>query len=75
MLTNIAEMTGGKYFRATSKNNLLSVYKEIDKMEKTIVQEKKHTRRTEEFFPFVLSAGILLMIDFVLKNTLLKKIY
>jgi Ca-activated chloride channel family protein len=75
MLTNIAEMTGGKYFRATSKNNLLSVYKEIDKMEKTIVQEKKHTRRTEEFFPFVLSAGILLMIDFILRNTLLKKIY
>ncbi|HET7818027.1 MAG TPA: VWA domain-containing protein [Bacteroidia bacterium] len=75
MLTSIAEMTGGKYFRATSKDNLLSVYKEIDKMEKTIVQEKKHTRRTEEFFPFVLSAGILLMIDFILRNTLLKKIY
>ncbi|MBI4930241.1 MAG: VWA domain-containing protein [Bacteroidetes bacterium] len=72
MLGNIADMTGGKYFRATSTDKLSAIYKEIDRMEKTIVEERKHTRRTEEFFPFALAAGILLLLDFILKNTLLR---
>ncbi len=74
MLSNIAEMTGGKYFRATSNNKLASIYKEIDRMEKTIVEERKHTRRKEEFFPFALAALILLLLDFILKNTLLRSL-
>ncbi len=72
MLGNIAEMTGGKYFRATNTDKLAAIYKEIDRMEKTIVEERKHTRRTEEFFPFALAAGILLMLNFIMKNTLLR---
>lgn len=74
MLGNIADMTGGKYFRATSADKLSAIYKEIDKMEKTIVEERKHTRRTEEFFPFALAAGILLLLDFTLKNTFLRSL-
>lgn len=74
MLQNIAEMTGGKYFRATNKDKLSAIYREIDKMEKTIVQERKHTRRTEEFFPYALAAGILLLVNFTVKNTYLKSI-
>ena len=74
MLTNIAEITGGKYFRATGNDKLLSIYKEIDRMEKTIVEERKHTRRTEEFFPYALAAGILLLLDFTLSNTLLRSL-
>ncbi len=74
MMTGIAEITGGKYFRATNNNKLASIYKEIDRMEKTIVQERKHTRRTEEFFPYALTAGILLLINFTMKNTLLRSI-
>lgn len=74
MLRYIAETTGGKYFRATNKDKLTSIYKEIDKMEKTIVQERKHTRRTEEFFPYALAAGIILIVNFVLKNTVIKTI-
>ncbi|MFI5164550.1 MAG: VWA domain-containing protein [Bacteroidia bacterium] len=72
MLSGIAEITGGKYFRATGNDKLASIYKEIDRMEKTIVEERKHTRRTEEFFPFALAAGILLLLDFILNNTLLR---
>jgi len=74
MMSGIAEMSGGKYFRATNNNKLSSIYKEIDKMEKTIIEERKHTRRTEEFFPFALTAGILLLLDFILKNTLLRSL-
>src|ERR1035437_4786141 len=74
MLGNIADMTGGKYFRATGNDKLTSIYKEIDKMEKTIVEERKHTRRTEEFFPFALAAGILLLLDFTLNNTILRSL-
>ncbi len=74
MLTGIAETTGGKYFRATSNDKLASIYKEIDRMEKTIIEERKHTRRTEEFFPFALIAGFLLLLDFSLINTLLRSL-
>ncbi len=74
MLTSIAEITGGKYFRATGNNKLSAVYKEIDRMEKTIIEERKHTRRTEEFFPFALIAGILLLLDFILNNTILRSL-
>jgi len=72
MLSNIAETTGGKFFRATNNEKLASIYKEIDRMEKTIVEERKHTRRTEEFFPYALTAGILLLVNFIMKNTLLR---
>ena len=74
MLSGIADITGGKYFRATGNDKLISIYKEIDKMEKTIVEERKHTRRTEEFFPYALAAGILLLLDFTLNNTLLRSL-
>jgi len=74
MLSNVAELTGGKFFRATSNDKLASIYKEIDRMEKTIVEERKHTRRTEEFFPFVLIAAILLLLDFILSNTYLRSL-
>jgi Ca-activated chloride channel family protein len=74
MLSSIAETTGGKYFRATGNDKLAAIYKEIDKMEKTIIEERKHTSRTEEFFPFVLVAGILLLLDFTLNNTLLRSL-
>ncbi|MBI4945422.1 MAG: VWA domain-containing protein [Bacteroidetes bacterium] len=74
MLGNIADMTGGKYFRATGNDKLTSIYKEIDRMEKTIVEERKHTRRTEEFFPYALAAGILLLLDFALNNTILRSL-
>ncbi len=74
MLKGISEETGGKYFRATNESKLASIYKEIDKLEKTIVEERKHTRRKEEFFPFALTAGILLLVNFTVKNTLLKSL-
>jgi len=73
-LGNIAALTGGKYFRATDNKKLKDVYKEIDRLEKTIFEEKNYTNKAECFFPFLISAASLLLIEFILKNTLLRSI-
>lgn len=73
-LTEIAEMTGGKYFRATDNNKLKDIYKEIDRMEKTIFEEKNFTNKAEHFLPFAITAGVLLLLEFLLKNSLLRSI-
>jgi Ca-activated chloride channel family protein len=73
-LGEIADMTGGHYFRATDNRKLRDVYKEIDRLEKTIFEEKNFTNKAEQFFPFAVTAGILLLLEFLLKNTLLKSI-
>ena len=73
-MTEIADMTGGKYFRATGNDKLKEIYKEIDRMEKTIFEEKNFTNKSEHFLPFAITAAILLLIEFILKNTILKSI-
>ncbi len=73
-LTEIADMTGGKYFRATDNNKLKDVYKEIDRMEKTIFEEKNFTNKAEHFLPFAIAAALLLVGEFLLKNNLYKSI-
>jgi Ca-activated chloride channel family protein len=73
-LTEIAELTGGKYFRATDNRKLKEVYKEIDRMEKTIFEEKNFTNKAEHFFPFALSALILMIAEFLLRNFVFRTI-
>jgi len=72
VMTEISEMTGGKYFRATNKSGLKEVYQEIDKMEKTIVSEKNFSNKAEHFLPFVLIAALLLFAEFVLRYTVFR---
>jgi Ca-activated chloride channel family protein len=67
-------MTGGKYFRATDNDKLKDVYKEIDRLEKTIFEEKNYTNKSEHFLPFAITAALLLLIEFLLRNTILKSI-
>lgn len=74
MLREIADMTGGKYFRATNKNKLKEIYEEIDQMEKTKIEVKEYTKRSEEFIPFALLALAFLITEIVLKNTVLKNL-
>ena len=73
-MTEISEMTGGQYFRATNKESLVSIYKEIDKMEKTIVSEKSFTNKAEHFLPLALAAAILLLLEFLLRFTVFRSI-
>ena len=61
MLKQISQITDGRYFRATSNLKLAEIYQEIDQLEKSKIDIKEFSRRTEEFLPFAL-AGILLLI-------------
>ncbi len=74
LLQGIADKTGGKYFRATNNKSLESIYEEIDKMEKTIMEVRHYTKRTDEYLPFALAALALLLIEVLLRNTLLRTI-
>ncbi len=74
VLKQIAQMTDGKYFRATNNEKLREIYKEIDKLEKTKIAVKEYRKHKEEFFPFVLIAVMFLFIELLLKFSLLKKI-
>lgn len=72
LLLDIAKATGGKYFRATDNEKLEEIYEEINKLEKTEIEEFKYTRFEEKFRPWVFLAGILLLMEWVLKATLFK---
>jgi Ca-activated chloride channel family protein len=72
LLENIADATGGKYFRATDNEKLEEIYDEINKLEKTEIEEFKYTRYEEKFRPWVFIAGVLLLLEWVLRATIFK---
>ncbi len=74
MLGEIANMTGAKYFRATDNDKLKDIYKEIDRLEKTIFEEKNFTNKAEHFLPFAICAALLLLLEFILKNKVYRSI-
>ncbi len=74
LMKKISDETGGKYFRATDNKSLRQIYQEIDKMEKNIILEKNYTNRTDLYYPLVLTAIILLFIEFILQKTYYKTI-
>lgn len=73
-LQGIADATGGRYYRATDKNNLESIYKEIDLLEKSKIEVTEFRKKSEEFFPLVLVALVLLGLEFLLRNTYFKSL-
>lgn len=73
LLKEIADETGGKYFNASDNNDLESIYKDINKMEKSKVEITTFNKYTEKFYPFVFLAIGLLFLELLLKFTLLKK--
>ncbi|MFA8434255.1 MAG: VWA domain-containing protein [Marinifilaceae bacterium] len=74
VLTQIAEMTGGKYFRATDNNKLKSIYQEIDKLEKSKIEVKQFSTKSEEYLLFALLGALLLLLEIALRNTILRNI-
>jgi len=73
-LTTIAQMTGGKYFRATNKNSLEDIYKEIDQLEKTRINTIEFSEKNDEFLPFLALAGFLFLIEIVLRYTVFRTV-
>ncbi len=72
LLQQIADETGGKYYRATSNEKLEQIYEEIDQLERSKIEINEFTRVHEEFLPFVLMGLALLLLGFILKNTIFK---
>jgi len=72
LLKEIAQGTGGKYFRATNNKKLEEIYAEINQLEKTEIEEFKYYNYEEKFRPLVLWALALLVFEFLLRHTLLK---
>jgi Ca-activated chloride channel homolog len=73
-LTQIAQMTGGKYFRATDNTKLKEIYTEIDTLEKTRIDVQEYSKRSEEFLPFAILAALLLLSELVLRQTVLRNL-
>ncbi|MFH1879034.1 MAG: VWA domain-containing protein [Candidatus Omnitrophota bacterium] len=68
-LKEIADVTGGRYFRATDFDSLRKIYDEIDKLEKTKVEVKSYAEYHEIFIPFVLAGLFLLLLETGLRYT------
>lgn len=71
-LREIASKTGGVYFRATDNTNLEKIYTEIDKLEKTKLHTRNYQLVSEDFALFALLALALLVVEFILRHSLLR---
>jgi Ca-activated chloride channel family protein len=74
MLRKIADMTGGKYFRATDRRSLESIYREIDTMERTEIKVAESQEYPDLFYYLAYLAGALLLAEIVLAHTRFRKI-
>jgi len=73
-LQKIASETGAKYYRATDTESLRKIYQEIDKLEKTPIEEKGYSDYRELFPIFLIPGLILLFLEIILSNTFLRKL-
>lgn len=72
LLKQIANITGGKYFRATNNQKLEQIYQEIDALEKTKIEELKFYHYDEKFRIWAILAGVFLLLEFVLRHTIFR---
>ncbi len=74
MLENVAEMTDGRYFRATNKKKLIEIYREIDALEKSKIDVTEFHSKDEKFLIFLIIAGALFMTEFLTRYVFLRTI-
>lgn len=72
LLKRIAELTGGQYFRAVDNTSLQNVYSEIDKLEKSKIETREHSRRDEVFMSWALAALVLFSLELLLRYLFMK---
>ncbi|MBO6575275.1 MAG: VWA domain-containing protein [Rhodothermales bacterium] len=73
MLTQVAETTGGRYFRATNNTALREIYSEIGELEKTKIEERIYTDYEERYPRFLVPAFLLLLLEILLSTTVLRR--
>jgi len=74
VLTQIAQLTGGQYFRATNNKALKEIYQEIDQMEKSKMSVQEYSNRYEEYARFAMIGLAFFLLELLLRYTLLKNI-
>lgn len=72
LMKSIAQKTDGKYFRATSNSKLQEIYDEINKLETTEIEEQKFYNYDEKFRPLIWMAGLLLLMEILLRQTIFR---
>jgi Ca-activated chloride channel family protein len=72
MLKQVAATTGGQYFRATDERKLREIYQEIDRLEKTRMKVTEYSQRHDEYYPYAVLGGGLLLLGLVLDKSLLR---
>jgi Ca-activated chloride channel family protein len=73
-LEQIAQITGGEYFRAKDEEGLARIYKQISEMEQTEIKVKEYLQYNELFSNYALAGLLLLVTEIVLANTRYRKI-
>ena len=73
LLRKIAKETGGRYFRATGNKKLDEIYRDIDKMEKTVIEEKRYYNYTEYYRPLLWVALVLMLAGWAVRNVILRQ--
>lgn len=74
MLTKIAELTEGQYFRATDREELIEIYEQIDEMEKTRVESETFVNYTDRYRWLLLPALGLFLMELLLSQTILREL-
>lgn len=73
-LTEIADMTDGKYFRAVDNASLRDIYSEIDQLEKSKISVNNLTQREELYLPYALLALLCILLELILRRTYFRNI-
>ena len=73
-LEKIASTADGHFYRATNTAELKKIYKDIDQLEKTRLNMKQFSKRSEAYLPLAFAAVILLIIDILLRLTVFKRL-
>lgn len=72
LMQEVAEITGGQYFRATDARKLEQIYDSIDQLEKTRIEVTQHSKKHEEYFWFATLGLCILGLEFLLRTTLFR---
>ena len=73
-MTEIATITDGKYFRATDNKTLIAIYKEIDRLERTKIENKEFSKKNEEYRKYAIGALVLALFAMILQFVVFRHI-
>ncbi|MBR5828270.1 MAG: VWA domain-containing protein [Paludibacteraceae bacterium] len=73
-LREIAQKTGGEYFRAKDNSTLRAIYNQIDQLEKTKIRVQEYSKRHEYFMPFLIMALVCLLLELLLRHFVLRTV-